>query len=207
MRSPQKQSGFTLIEILVASALFVIVMAMGFVSLKQSIRGAERLEEASGEFASIQRAVQTMVRDLSQIQPRSVRDLIGSDRIPALMTGAEGGGIEMTTGGWTNPASLKRSVLQRIGYQVDENTLYRVQWPVLDRTQGTVPTRRPLLEGVLAMRMRFFDSQGNDTEDWPPLSGGGSGGGTGLALRPRAVEFTLELEDFGVISRLVEVAQ
>ena len=110
----------------------------------------------------------------------------------------------MPTGGWATPAGLSRSVLQRVGYQVEEDTLYRVQWPVLDRTQGTVPIRRPVLEGILALQVRFFDSQGNDTEDWPQLSAGEA---PGFASRPRAVEIVLELEDYGLITRLVEVTQ
>ena len=53
--------------------------------------------------------------------------------------------------------------------------------------------------------MRFFDATGDDTEDWPPL--GGAPGQSGFAARPRAVEFTFELEDYGIISRLVEIPQ
>lgn len=199
------QRGFTLIEVLIASAIFALIMGIGFRAVQSATRHRDAIDETAERFAEIQRAVQLITRDLSQIQPRSVRDLLGTDRVPALTTGADGGGIELTTGGWANPAGLPRSVLQRIGYQVEEDTLYRVQWPVLDRTQGTVPTRRPILEGINALQVRFFDSQGSDSEDWPPLGGGGAQ--SAFAMRPRAVEFTVELEDYGIITRLVEVTQ
>lgn len=199
------QRGFTLIEVLIASVLFALIMGIAFVAMQSAAKKRGQLAERMDRFKDIQRAVQLMTRDLSQIQPRSVRDLVGSDRLPAMTTGGDGGGIEFTTGGWSNPAGLRRSVLQRIGYQIEEDTLYRVQWPVLDRTQGTIPNRRPMLEGIYAMQVRFFDAQGNDSEDWPPLSGGGEQ--TGFGTRPRAVEFTFELEDFGLISRLIEVTQ
>ncbi|MFK7886196.1 MAG: type II secretion system minor pseudopilin GspJ [Gammaproteobacteria bacterium] len=205
MLRARRQRGFTLLEVLVASAIFAIIMTITVLAIRAAFENTGRLEENLDRFKEIQRAVQLMTRDLSQIQPRSVRDIIGNDRVPALTTGGDGGGIEMTTGGWNNPANLRRSVLQRVGYQIEDDTLYRVRWPVLDRTQGTIPLRRPVLEGILALQMRFFDERGDDSEDWPPLGGGGNS--IGFAARPRAVEFTFELEDYGVISRLVEVPQ
>lgn len=201
----QRQRGFTLLEVLVASAIFAIIMTITVMAIREAFQRTSRLEDNLDRFKEIQRAVQLLTRDLAQIQPRSVRDIIGNDRVPALTTGGDGGGIEMTTGGWTNPGGLRRSVLQRVGYQVEDDILYRVRWPVLDRTQGSVPLRRPVLEGILALQMRFFDESGDDSEDWPPLGGGGNA--IGFAARPRAVEFTFELEDYGVISRLVEVPQ
>ncbi len=205
MRGKHTQAGFTLIEVLVASVIFAIIMSIAFQSIRSATRQRDSIAETMDRFKEVQRAVQIMTRDLAQLQPRSVRDIIGNDRVPALTTGGDFGGIELTTGGWNNPARLQRSVLQRVGYQVEEDILYRVQWPVLDRTQGTLPLRRPLLEKIVALQMRFFDATGEDSEDWPPLAGGGNQ--TGFAARPRAIEFTFELEDYGIISRLVEVPQ
>ncbi|MFK8018072.1 MAG: type II secretion system minor pseudopilin GspJ [Gammaproteobacteria bacterium] len=205
MRRNRSSKGFTLIEVLVSIAITAIIMSVAVSAIRGAARQRDQIGETMDRFKEIQRAVQLLTRDLSQVQPRSVRDIIGNDRVPALTTGGDGGGVEMTTGGWSNPGGLRRSVLQRIGYQIDEDTLYRVQWPVLDRTQGTLPIRRPLLEGILALQMRFFDSSGDDSEDWPPLSG--TDGQSGFSVRPKAVEFTFELEDYGVISRLVEIPQ
>lgn len=205
MRRRGSNRGFTLIEVLISIAITAIIMSIAVSAIRGAARQRNQVNDTMNRFKEVQRAVQMLTRDLSQLQPRSVRDIIGNDRVPALTTGGDGNGIEMTTGGWSNPAGLRRSVLQRIGYQIEEDTLYRVQWPVLDRTQGTLPIRRPMLEGIVALQMRFFDNTGDDSEDWPPL--GGDGGQSGFAVRPRAVEFTFELEDYGVISRLVEIPQ
>jgi hypothetical protein len=48
----------------------------------------------------------------------------------------------------------------------------------------------------------YFDDGLNQSLDWPPLSAQGIGGST--IDRPRAVEFTLELEDLGRVWRLIE---
>ena len=201
----RRQRGFTLVEVLVASSIFVIIMAIALMSIQGAARQRDRVADTLDRFHEIQRAVQLISRDLFQLQPRPVRDLLGDGRLPALTTGSEGGGIEFTTGGWSNPIGLPRSVLQRVGYQVEEDTLYRARWPVLDRTQASVPLRQPLLDGIVSMSVRFFDASGEATEDWPPL-GLGNPAAAGGAL-PRAVEFTLELEDYGLITRLIEVPQ
>lgn len=204
MRRFAGQRGFTLVEILVATALFAIIMAIAFLSIRGAARQRDAVAESQERFYAIQRAVQTISRDLAQLQPRPVRDIIGDDKMPALTTGGDGQGIELTTGGWANPAGLPRSVLQRVAYQIEDDTLYRARWPVLDRTQGTLPLRRELLDGIVALQMRFFDASGQDHEDWPPLAGDPR---AVLARRPRAIEFTMELEDFGLITRLIEVPQ
>ena len=198
-----RQRGFTLIEVLVAAGIFVIIMSIAFQSIRGAARQRDRIDESLSQFHGLQRAVQMLSRDLAQLQPRPVRDLLGNDKLPALMVGGAAEGIEFTTGGWSNPAGLPRGVLQRVGYEIEEDTLFRSRWPVLDRTQSSVPVRQPLLKGVLGMGMRFIDGRGETSEDWPPDTvGGGS-----LAALPRAVEFTLETEDYGLITRVIEVAQ
>lgn len=204
MRGRRGQRGFTLVEILVATAIFAIIMAIAFLSIRGAARQRDSVAASQERFQEIQRAVQMISRDLSQLQPRAVRDIIGDDRMPALTTGGDGQGIEFTTGGWSNPAALNRSVLQRVSYQVEEDKLVRSRWPVLDRTQGTLPLRRELLDGIVALQMRFFDASGEDHEDWPPLAGDPR---ATMSMRPKAVEFTIELEDYGLISRLIEVPQ
>ena len=79
----------------------------------------------------------------------------------------------------------------------------RFHWPVMDRTLSTVPVRTELLEGVENVEVRFLDSGGEWHLDWPPL---GMAGPQRLVVRPRAVEFAIELEDFGRVWRLVETS-
>jgi type II secretion system protein J len=73
---------------------------------------------------------------------------------------------------------------------------------VVDRTLANEPLDVPILKDVLQIDVRFLDYDREWREEWPPL---GSEPGTALRLEPLMVEITLELVDFGVITRLFEV--
>jgi type II secretion system protein J len=73
----------------------------------------------------------------------------------------------------------------------------------MDRTLSTLPVRTELLEGVENVEVRFLDVGGEWHLEWPPLD---LRGPQRLIVRPRAVEFAVELEDFGRVARLVETS-
>jgi len=77
------------------------------------------------------------------------------------------------------------------------------EWTVLDRTLDNEPAARVLLDGVLSLGIRFMQDNGEWTDRWPPEN---MAGPLGWRQRPRAVEFVLETEQEGLITRLVEVA-
>ena len=74
---------------------------------------------------------------------------------------------------------------------------------VLDRTLTGEPVSTLMLDRVRTVALRFMDGNHTWHEQWPPL---GSSDPNVARSRPIAVEFTLELEDWGKIVRLVEVA-
>lgn len=194
------QRGFTLIEILVASFITAVILVLAYSTITAAARDRQRIESRFERFQSVQLAMRLITQDLSQIQPRPVRDLIGQGILPAIMTAESSNGIEMTIGGYSNPLQLPRSQQQRVGYEIEDDTLFRSQWLVLDRTQGSIPSRRKLLDGVLAITARFMDPQLEWKDTWPSPDGETS------RTLPRAVEITVEFEDIGVIRRIVEVA-
>jgi type II secretion system protein J len=71
----------------------------------------------------------------------------------------------------------------------------------MDRTLDTPPVRTELLADVEDIELRFLDQAGSWHLEWPPLE---MQGPERLVARPRAVEFTVELADFGRIWRTVE---
>jgi general secretion pathway protein J len=95
--------------------------------------------------------------------------------------------------------------LQRVGYRVEQEALWRDHWAVLDRTQSVEPVRVRLLGGVRAIRLRYMTANRQWTDQWPPQTAG-TGDESSVRMRPAAVEVTLELEDWGEIKRLVEVS-
>jgi general secretion pathway protein J len=197
--------GFTLIEVLVAIAIFAIVGVMALTGYTQLQKQTEYQQQRLQRVRDVQRAVQTLAQDLTQIEPRPIREPLGDQRIPAVVAGdSVEYKVEFTRAGWTNTAGLPRPTLQRVAYRLDQDGLWRDHWRVLDRTQTAEPVRHNLLKGVRSVTFRFMTASREWVDRWPEV-------GVGNALeqeraRPAAVEVTIELEDWGVIRRLVEVA-
>ena len=61
-----------------------------------------------------------------------------------------------------------------------------------------------------SVKLRFMDQTRNWQDQWPPIGNavGGvpSGSPDALSLRPLAVEITVDLEDWGAVTRVVEVS-
>lgn len=204
MRATRPQAAFTLVEVMVAVAIFGVLAALAYGTLSRTLLSADMLTVRMERLAAIQRTVRYLVDDFMQLAPRPVRDELGDNLVPTLRTDFETSyALELTRGGWNNPAGLPRGTLQRVAYRLEDGELIRYYWPVLDRTLGNEPIAQALLDGVDEVEFRFMRENGEWTDEWPPQA---QAGALGLRLRPRAVEIVVSLNDEGVISRLIEVA-
>lgn len=194
-----RSTGFTLLELLVAIAVFGLVAMLAYGGLASVLAAREETAAAAQRLHALQLTMLMLQRDLDQVVPRGIRDEYGDDR-PALHGGTDW--IEFTRGGWFNPTEQARSQLQRVAYTLRERALLRAYWQVLDRAQDSAPQQTPLLEQVRALRVRFLDARREWHETWPPLA---QGAATAAAPLPLAVELTVELEQWGSITRLFRV--
>jgi general secretion pathway protein J len=152
----------------------------------------------------VQTAVQRIVQDFASLEPRPIREPLGDSVEPALRSDSRTERIaELTRSSWSNPAGVPRATLQRVAYSFQNNELRRDYWVVLDRTMTNEPQSVLLLDRVRSVSLRFMDGNRTWHEQWPPL---GYSGPDLPRLRPIAVEIKLDLEDWGEITRLVEVA-
>ena len=113
--------------------------------------------------------------------------------------------VTLTRAGWANPAGIQRPALERVTYILENGTLRREHSPVLDAVMTTATVRRDLLDKVKSVTVRYMDLSFNWREQWPPQALAGDPNAN-LRLRPIAVEVTLELEDWGKIVRVIEIA-
>lgn len=204
MRRAKKQRAFTLIEVLVALAVFSILATLAYGALSQTIDSAEILNDRLDRLQALQKTMRTLGADFVQLAPRPVRDELGENFSAALQTDFDSGfALQLTRGGWNNPMALPRGTLQRAAYRMEEDELVRYHWNVLDRTLSNEPGATTLLDGVETIVFRFMQGNGEWTLEWPPLS---SQGRQGQRQRPRAIEVILTLEAEGEITRLFEVA-
>jgi len=193
--TPSPSRGFTLIELLVALAVFAVVAVLAYGGLNSLVSANSRTESAARRLADLQLAATLLTGDLQQAAERPVRGAYG-DPLPAL--GGERGRLGLTRAGHANPTAARRATLQRARWGVENGELVRWSWPVLDRTPASVPAERRLLDDVKDLHFRYRLG-GEWLDAWPPE---GSRAATAPIL-PRAVEFTLELGDWGTVTRVV----
>lgn len=200
----KRARGFTLLELLVALAIFAVIGAAAYSGLHGLLRQRAELDARARRLVEVRRALDLMALDLFQIVDRPVRDALGRVQPALLGAAVRQPWLEFTRTGWANPRALPRPGLRRIGYDWQGRQLARLDWPVLDRVDASAPTRTPLLDAVTRIDVRFFDPQRGWLPDWPPREAADDPGRAGLL--PGAIEFTLELDDFGTLTRRVPVA-
>ncbi len=199
-----RSRGFTLLEMLVVIAVFALLGVMAWGGFQSIVDFRTQSRELLDRFASIEFGMRMLENDLSQIQPRLIRDQFG-DVQPALRADPVFDiALELTRGGWNNPIGLPRSDLQRAAYGLEDGVVTRYHWYVLDRAPGSSdPVEMELFDGVEEIRMRFLDDQREWHEQWPPP---GWPPQQQLEDLPIAIEVAFEFTDWGEIRRLIEVA-
>ena len=192
-----RQCGFTLVELLVASAILVVLGVAGYVGLDVVLGTAERTTQESQRLQRVQRCFTQLAMDLEQAVVRPIRDDFGDEQA-ALRYQSGLTSLEFTRAGLPNPAGWPRSSMQRVAYTLERGEFARLYWRQLDRSQGDEPVRRILLDRVRSLEFRFLDAQARWQEQWPPLTGGSLQG----SPMPAAVELKIELEDWGELRRV-----
>lgn len=200
MRSGARGRGFTLIEVLIVLGIFAIIGLIGARLVERVIANNETLAERGSRLLEVQRAMQILQRDVLQLSGRGVRDALG-DPVEPLLIGADGM-IEFTRFGWRNPLGRPRSELQRVGYVLQDDVLYRAYWMVLDRAPDSEPQLQRMLAGVEQIEFSALDASGNEHSFWPPAGDYRNDPNLQLA----GIVLHLDAPPFGVIERVWPVA-
>jgi general secretion pathway protein J len=218
--------GFTLIELLVALFIAAIMFAMGYGAINQALNSRVAIKDQQTQLLELQTAVRVLEQDFIQLAPRPVRQAVGDEPAQPALQGAAPGAqlgvqslsstqsgtppiVALTRSGWANPAGLQRPGLQRVAYFLENGTLRRESWNVLDPTLASATVKRELLQHVKSFTLRYLDVNHAWQDQWPPLTSTvlvGPAMELTLRERPLAVEITLDTEDWGKIVRVLEIA-
>jgi len=206
-----RSRGFTLVELLVALFIAAIMFAMGYGAIRQALNTRDSLKQQQAHLLELQTAVRMLEQDFTQLAPRPVRQAVGDEPAQAALIGNVPGTqpiVQFTRDGWANPAGLQRPGLQRVAYLVEDGTLKREYWNVLDPTLASTTVKRDLLTHVKSFTIRYLDVNRTWQTQWPPQTSTVSGPALEATLRqrPLAVELTLDTEDWGKLVRIVEIA-
>lgn len=205
------ESGFTLVEVLIAMAITAFVSVLSYQTLSTALAGIESARTESERLHEINRAFTILSRDVRQMTNRPVRDEFGQ------MASAVSGGelardpLRLTRSGWHNSTGAPRSTLQRVAYRLEEDKLLRLSYPVLDRTTAIEPTETVLIDGVEVFELRFLPSvnalevdrnQVIDRRFWQENWVADVGFTDKIIDPPAAIEVRVILSDWGELERL-----
>lgn len=193
-----------MIELLVAVAIFAAVAAIAYGGLATVAQTRQTLAAEQDRFAALTRAMSDVSRDLRHAIARPVRGNYG-EMVPTLRGSSDA--LELSRLGFANPLAEPRSNVERVIYALADHKLRRGRYAVLDRAPGTVPANRDLIDRVVRLRWRYLDRQGKWSDQWPSTAIAPNTQAAQAVPRdqdlPRAVEMTLELEDYGELRRIV----
>ncbi|MBA6295302.1 type II secretion system minor pseudopilin GspJ [Colwellia sp. MB02u-9] len=196
---PKRSQGFTLLEVLIAIAIFSVISMASFSIFETVINSDAATKARTDRINELQRGFLIIERDMLQIARRSVRlngeaplsDFLHTDNDS--FTSSEQA-IAFVRHGWTNPGLLlPRSDMQSVAYQLNENTVERVHFNFVDAVLGEVPKVRPLISQVEKLNFEFYDGKKwQETLQENTL--------------PMAIAIEIDTTDYGIIRRQFIVA-
>jgi len=202
-RSIRNSSGFTLLEVLVAVAVFAVFSTLAYGSLSRLLDSRDRIETERTFWRELALAFTQMEDDIVAVRPRTVRDVYGNS-LPAFRgqptdTRALGQpSLSFTRGGLFVLGESTQPDLARIGYRLRDGNLERLTWPALDQPAQIEPRAVALFEKVTEFRTRFYVPNGGWVDNWPQP------GGQPTSL-PAAVEVNITIDGRGRFQRLLRV--
>jgi general secretion pathway protein J len=204
--------GFTLIEVVIAMFIAAIMFAIGYGAINQALVDRDALNVSQNRVTEIQRGMRVVAQDFAQIVGRASRDTQGTGELqPAFMaTDRDDTLLTFSRAGWSNPAGIQRPAEQRVRYRFVDGSLVREHWLALDPALNTQPRERVILTKVKSVEVRFLEPVTRIwRKDWPGVMTNGPVNPVNvdmlLLTRPLAIEFTVELDDWGRVQRVFEI--
>jgi general secretion pathway protein J len=159
-----RNRGFTLLEMVVAVAIFAIMAAIAYTGLNHTIKVGNQVNESNLRLSELQFALSYFSRDWLQVSSRKVRNQYGDEENNIILADNS---VSFTRSGWANLLQRKRSNLQRVQYLLVDNKLVRRHWLSLDQGIGEEPLESVLLNNVNALEVEFVDASEKAIDAWP----------------------------------------
>lgn len=163
----KKIAGFTLVELLVAIAIFAVLSALGWKVFDYLLKVKERNAIHEQNLNQLQQAYQQILRDSVQIVPVTAN--MAGQRQPAFKLDNQS--LNFSKAGVTDPLQQGLSPFERIEYQyrADEKKLYRLKYRNLNVADRSQPLSSVLLDDVDQFQLTVLNP--NETAQWPATGG------------------------------------
>jgi general secretion pathway protein J len=191
----RKYRGFTLLEIMVAVAIFSFIAVLAMPALTDLMKKRDAISKSNQQISALQFAISYLERDWSQVSTRNIRDRYGSNENNIVI---EDNSVKFTRSGHSNLLSVMRSNLQRVEYLVEDNNLVRKHWRSLDQGVGEEPVVQILLEQINQFEVGLKTADEKLIDTWPNELSERTGA-------PIAFSFVINLRGLGEIERILEI--
>lgn len=187
-------AGFTLLEMLVAIAIFAMLGLAANTVLHTVIQNDAATKEFSDKLKSLQQGFGALERDLGQMVARTPRLLEGGRGTTVFQTGSdildsESEALVFFRLGWLNPDGLlPRGSIQSVAYVVQDNNLERWYYPYPEPEFGSEPIKTIVIKNVISVEYSFFME-----DKWEKK--------VDAIKLPKAIAMEIELEGYGKIQR------
>jgi general secretion pathway protein J len=194
-----RNRGFTLVELLVALAIFAVLSGFAYRALDTMLASREALERESRKWRDVTVFVGRIERDLNAVLAKRMATAPSGTPLPPISSAVDtngANGLAITRSG----SPLQENALaapQRVAYRLAGTQVQRLSWAGVDAAPRDEPTAVAVLDGVRALDFRFLASSGEWRTTWGPP---GSNETT-----PAGVEMRLELASGERIVRLVDL--
>jgi general secretion pathway protein J len=191
--------GFTLIEMVIAVAIFALMMVIAFPGLTHIAKVGDQVGQSNRRLSELQFALTYLNRDWMQVSSRKILDQYGDEKHHIVI---EDNGISFTHSGWSNLLQHKRSELQRVQYRVEANQLIRQYWVSLDQATAEEPISTVLVDNVESFAVHFIDGSEQAIEQWPLNEQDGQ-----RVSKPIALRVEIDVKQFGQVHRIMEIPE
>jgi len=180
-----KHKGFTLLEIVVAVAIFAVISSILFPALFQFLEMRERVDEKHQQISGLQKTFLFLANDLRFAVNRLSKDEYGDQRKTTILLDDDNL-IEFTTA-YPDLSLNGLNVPRRVIWQLNDGVLQRVQYPVMDPESETRKILQSLLINVKSVEFKVSqikDGRDNVDSRWQEQS-----------YLPDLIEVNIELDN------------
>lgn len=184
------KKGFTLVELLVAIAIFAVLSALGWKVFDYLAKVKDRNAMHEANLEQLQESYQQILRDTMLAVPLTAN--VKGQQQPALVL--HNGRFNFSKTGVTDPLQQGISPHERVEYQyrADEKKLYRLKYRNLHQTGNDQPESSVMLDEVEAFEIVVLNP--NELSSWPESSVD-SQQTEQLRMLPKGIKINLTVRD------------